>query len=64
LLADKSTDKLDTATAGQIYIPFHGIVEKESQHIDGRAGPLVDEYVDGVLQLSHAQIMARENPPS
>jgi hypothetical protein len=25
--------------------------------------PLVDDYVDGVLQLSDGQIMERENPP-
>jgi hypothetical protein len=26
--------------------------------------PLVDEYVDGVLQLLDGQIMERENPPN
>ena len=60
ILADEPTDKLDTNTAREIFTLFREIVEKEGATILMAAhDPLVDEYVDEVLQLSDGQIMGR-----
>ena len=65
ILADEPTGKLDTTTAREIFALFREIVEEEGATILMAAhDPLVDEYVDGVLQLSDGQIMERENPPN
>lgn len=65
ILADEPTGKLDTTTAREIFTLFRAIVEGEGATILMAAhDPLVEEYVDGVLQLSDGQIVARENPPS
>jgi putative ABC transport system ATP-binding protein len=62
ILADEPTGKLDTSTAREIFTLFREIVEKEGATILMAAhDPLVDEYVDGVLQLSDGQITEREN---
>ena len=61
LLADEPTGKLDTNTAREIFTLFREIVEKEGATILMAAhDPLVDEYVEEVLQLSDGQIMGRE----
>jgi ABC-type lipoprotein export system ATPase subunit len=63
-LADEPTGKLDTNTARETFTLFREIVDGESATILMAAhDPLVDEYVDGMLQLSDGQIMDRENPP-
>ena len=65
ILADEPTGKLDTNTAREIFTLFREIVEKEGATILMAAhDPLVDEYVDGVLQLSDGQIVKEENQPS
>jgi putative ABC transport system ATP-binding protein len=65
ILADEPTGKLDTTTAREIFTLFREIVEKEGATILMAAhDPQVDEYVDGVLQLSDGQIMERENRAS
>lgn len=61
ILADEPTGKLDTNTAREIFTLFREIVEKEGATILMAAhDPLVDEYVEEVLQLSDGQIMGRE----
>jgi putative ABC transport system ATP-binding protein len=63
-LADEPTGKLDTNTAREIFTLFREIVEGEGATILMAAhDPLVDEYVDGVLQLSDGQIVGQENHP-
>ena len=62
ILADEPTGKLDTNTAREIFALFREIVEGEGATILMAAhDPLVDEYVDEVLQLSDGQIVEREN---
>ncbi len=62
ILADEPTGKLDTNTAREIFTLFREIVEREGATILLAAhDPLVDEYVDGVLQLSDGQIIEPEN---
>jgi putative ABC transport system ATP-binding protein len=64
ILADEPTGKLDTNTAREIFTLFREIVEGEGATILMAAhDPLVDEYVDGVLQLSDGQIIEREGLP-
>ena len=64
ILADEPTGKLDTATAREIFTLFRELVEKEGCTILMAAhDPLVNEYMDDVLQLSDGQIMERENNP-
>jgi putative ABC transport system ATP-binding protein len=62
ILADEPTGKLDTTTAREIFTLFREIVKEEGATIL-MAGhdPLVDEYVDEVLQLFDGQIKEREN---
>ena len=65
ILADEPTGKLDTNTAREIFALFREIVRQEGATILMAAhDPLVDEYVDEVLQLSDGQIVERENPPT
>ena len=64
ILADEPTGKLDTNTAREIFTLFREIVKAEGATILMAAhDPLVDEYVDGVLQLSDGQIVGQENHP-
>jgi putative ABC transport system ATP-binding protein len=64
ILADEPTGKLDTNTAREIFTLFREIVEGEGATILMAAhDPLVDEYVDGALQLSDGQIIEREDHP-
>jgi ABC-type lipoprotein export system ATPase subunit len=58
ILADEPTGKLDTATAREIFSLFRHIVEDENVTVLMAAhDPLVDEYVDQVLQLRDGKIM-------
>ena len=62
LLADEPTGKLDTATAREIFTLFHEIVNDEHVTVLMAAhDPLVDEYVDSVLQLQDGHIQIFEN---
>jgi putative ABC transport system ATP-binding protein len=64
ILADEPTGKLDTNTAREIFSLFREIVAGEGATILMAAhDPLVDEYVDGVLQLSDGQIIEPETQP-
>ncbi len=57
ILADEPTGKLDTNTAREIFTLFRDIVEQEGVTVLMAAhDPLVDEYVDGILQLQDGQI--------
>jgi ABC-type lipoprotein export system ATPase subunit len=57
ILADEPTGKLDTATAREIFSLFQELVSQEGVTILMAAhDPLVDEYVDEVLQLQDGQI--------
>jgi putative ABC transport system ATP-binding protein len=61
ILADEPTGKLDTATAREIFTLFREIVENEHVTVLLAAhDPLVDEYVDRVLQLQDGQILVTE----
>ena len=61
ILADEPTGKLDTATAREIFTLFREIVEDEHVTVLLAAhDPLVDEYVDRVLQLQDGQILIPE----
>ena len=61
ILADEPTGKLDTATAREIFLLFRQIVEDEGVTILMAAhDPLVDQYVDRVLQLQDGQILLPE----
>lgn len=61
ILADEPTGKLDTATAREIFTLFREIVEDEHVTVLLAAhDPLVDEYVDRVLQLQDGQILVAE----
>lgn len=61
ILADEPTGKLDTATAREIFTLFQKIVEDEHVTVLMAAhDPLVDEYVDRVLQLQDGQILIPE----
>ena len=61
ILADEPTGKLDTATAREIFTLFRQIVEDEDVTVLMAAhDPLVDEYVDQVLQLQDGKIMVTE----
>lgn len=61
ILADEPTGKLDTATAREIFTLFHEIVEEEDVTVLMAAhDPLVDEYVDRVMQLQDGQILKLE----
>jgi putative ABC transport system ATP-binding protein len=65
ILADEPTGKLDTNTAREIFTLFREIVQQEGATILMAAhDPLVDEYVDAVLQLSDGQIVEREISPA
>jgi putative ABC transport system ATP-binding protein len=65
ILADEPTGKLDTNTAREIFSLFREIVKAEGTTILMAAhDPLVDEYVDEVLQLSDGQIIERGEQPS
>ena len=58
ILADEPTGKLDTATAREIFMLFRQIVEAENVTVLMAAhDPLVDEYVDRVMQLQDGQIL-------
>jgi ABC-type lipoprotein export system ATPase subunit len=60
-LADEPTGKLDTATAREIFTLFRRIVEDEDVTVLLAAhDPLVNEYVDQVLQLQDGQILVPE----
>ena len=62
ILADEPTGKLDTATAREIFSLFREIVENEHVTVLMAAhDPLVDEYVDRVLQLQDGRIMQIED---
>ena len=62
ILADEPTGKLDTSTAREIFSLFREIVEQEGVTILMAAhDPLVDEYVDKVLQLSDGLIIDTES---
>jgi ABC-type lipoprotein export system ATPase subunit len=57
ILADEPTGKLDTATAREIFSLFRKIVENEDVTVLMAAhDPLVDQYVDRVLQLQDGLI--------
>jgi ABC-type lipoprotein export system ATPase subunit len=57
IIADEPTGKLDTATAREIFLLFREIVEKEAVTVLMAAhDPLVDQYVDYVLQLQDGVI--------
>jgi putative ABC transport system ATP-binding protein len=57
ILADEPTGKLDTATAREIFSLFREIVDGEGVTVLIAAhDPLIDEYVDGVLQLQDGKI--------
>lgn len=61
ILADEPTGKLDTATAREIFTLFRQIVEDEDVTVLMAAhDPLVDEYVDRVLQLQDGKILVTE----
>jgi ABC-type lipoprotein export system ATPase subunit len=61
ILADEPTGKLDTATAREIFTLFRQIVEDETVTVLMAAhDPLVDEYVDRILQLQDGKIMVPE----
>jgi ABC-type lipoprotein export system ATPase subunit len=61
ILADEPTGKLDTATAREIFSLFREIVENEHVTVLMAAhDPLVDEYVDRVLQLHDGKILKIE----
>jgi ABC-type lipoprotein export system ATPase subunit len=61
ILADEPTGKLDTATAREIFSLFREIVEEQDVTVVMAAhDPLVDEYVDGALQLQDGKIL--QNP--
>jgi ABC-type lipoprotein export system ATPase subunit len=61
ILADEPTGKLDTATTREIFTLFRQIVEDEAVTVLMAAhDPLVDEYVDQVLQLQDGKIMVSE----
>ena len=61
ILADEPTGKLDTATAREIFTLFREIITDEGVTVLMAAhDPLVDEYVDQVLQLQDGQILAPE----
>lgn len=58
ILADEPTGKLDTATAREIFTLFRTIVENEGVTVLMAAhDPLVDQYVDRVMQLQDGQII-------
>jgi ABC-type lipoprotein export system ATPase subunit len=58
ILADEPTGKLDTTTARDIFALFRQIVEHEGVTVLMAAhDPLVDEYVDSVMQLQDGQIL-------
>ncbi len=58
ILADEPTGKLDTATAREIFTLFREIVVDEGvTALMAAHDPLVDEYVDQVLQLQDGQIL-------
>jgi ABC-type lipoprotein export system ATPase subunit len=58
VLADEPTGKLDTSTARDIFALFRQIVRDEGVTVLLAAhDPLVDEYVDRVLQLQDGQIV-------
>ena len=58
ILADEPTGKLDTATAREIFSLFRQIIEDEHVTVLMAAhDPLVDEYVDRILQLQDGQIL-------
>jgi ABC-type lipoprotein export system ATPase subunit len=58
ILADEPTGKLDTATAREIFSLFREIVEQQDITVLLAAhDPLVDEYVDGALQLQDGKIL-------
>ncbi len=58
ILADEPTGELDTETAGIILELFQNIVETEKITIFASThDSLVDEYVDGVLQLHDGEIL-------
>jgi putative ABC transport system ATP-binding protein len=65
ILADEPTGKLDTATAREIFTLFRQIVEDEHVTVLMAAhDPLVDEYVDHILQLQDGQILiSRDTEP-
>ena len=61
ILADEPTGKLDTATAREIFTLFREIVDDEHVTVLMAAhDPLVDEYVDRVMQLQDGQILTPE----
>jgi ABC-type lipoprotein export system ATPase subunit len=61
ILADEPTGKLDTATAREIFELFRQIVKDEHVTVLMAAhDPLVDEYVDCVLQLQDGRILIPE----
>jgi len=61
ILADEPTGKLDTATAREIFSLFREIVANEQVTVLLAAhDPLVDEYVDRVLQLKDGKILQIE----
>jgi ABC-type lipoprotein export system ATPase subunit len=61
ILADEPTGKLDTATAREIFTLFREIVANEAVTVLMAAhDPLVDEYVDQVLQLQDGRILIPE----
>jgi ABC-type lipoprotein export system ATPase subunit len=58
ILADEPTGKLDTDTAREIFSTFREIVDQQEVTVLMAAhDPLVDEYVDGALQLQDGKIL-------
>jgi ABC-type lipoprotein export system ATPase subunit len=58
ILADEPTGELDSSTAREILTLFRRVVvEQHITFLMVSHDPLVDEYVDGVLQLKDGQII-------
>jgi putative ABC transport system ATP-binding protein len=61
ILADEPTGELDSTTAREILALFRRIVEKEhATLLIASHDPLVDEYVEQVLQLEDGQIVRQD----
>lgn len=59
ILADEPTGKLDTATAREIFTLFREIIADDDVTVLMAAhDPLVDDYVDQVLELQDGKILA------
>jgi putative ABC transport system ATP-binding protein len=63
ILADEPTGELDSTTAREILTLFRNIVERENLTVlMSSHDPLVDGYVDEILQMKDGQILPTPNP--